>query len=232
MSTGINPFKALFGEKLSWKDAVRKEKTTNIPAARKQTLNLVAMQKLLEKHLTKAVAAQAKHYNLKHKLRKYNIGDFVYLNSRNIKSIHPFKKLNWKFYGPYKVIEPVGKQAYKLNLPQTMKIHNMFHVSLLEPCDGAHKSNVPPPPPVNIESEDKYKVEEILNSKSHYGKLQYFIKWMDYPHLENQWLSEDDVAGSKDLVDLFHRLYLKKLIEGRGRKAAKTAISTTLTNRS
>ena len=220
-STGISPFEALFGEKLSWEDAVREEKTTDIPAARKRALNLAAMRKLLEKRLTKAVAAQAKHYNSKHKPRKYNVGDLVYLNSRNIESTRPSKKLDWKFYGPYKVIEPVGKQAYKLNLPQTMKIHNVFHVSLLEPCDGAHEGNVPPPPPINVEGEDEYEVEEILDSRSHYGKLQYFVKWMGYPHSENQWLSEEDVAGSKDLVDLFHRLYPEKPTEGKGRKAAK-----------
>ena len=97
----------------------------------------------------------------------------------------------------------------------------MFHVSLLELCDGAHKGNVPPSPRINVENKDKYEVEKILNSKSHYSKLQYFVKWMSYPHSENQWLFEDDVAGLKYLVDLFHRLYPEKPTESKGRKAAK-----------
>ena len=113
----ISLFEILFGEKLSWKDAVRKEKITDIPAAHKRVLNLAAMQKLLKKCFTKAVAVQAKHYNLKHKLRKNNIRDFVYLNSWNIKSTRLFKKLDWKFYRLYRIIEPVGKQVYKLKLP-------------------------------------------------------------------------------------------------------------------
>ena len=74
------------------------------------------------------------------------------------------------------MIELVSKQAYKLKLPQIMKIHDIFLVSLLESCDVAHKSNVPPPLLINVESEDKYEVEEIFNSRSHYGKLQYFVK--------------------------------------------------------
>ena len=57
-----------------------------------------------------------------------------------------------------------------------MKIHDVFHVSLLEPCDGAHKGDKPPPLSTNIESKDKYKVKEILDSKSYYSKLQYFVK--------------------------------------------------------
>ena len=181
------------------------------------------MRKLLKKHLTKAVTAQARHYNSKHKPRKYNIRNLVYLNSQNIQSTCLSKKLNRKFYGPYTMIEPVSKQAYKLKLPQTMKIYNMFHISLLEPCDRAHEGDVPLPPPINIENKDKYEVKEILDSRSHYGKLQYFVKWMGYPHSENQWLSEDDVAGSKNLVDLFHRLYPEKPIEGKERKAAKNS---------
>ena len=119
---------------------------------------------------------QAKHYNSKHKPRKYNIGDFVYLNSQNIKSTRLSKKLNWKFYGPYKVIEPVSKQVYKLKLPQMMKIHDMFYMLFLELCDRAHEGNVLPPPPINVESKDKYKVKEIFNSKNYYDKLQYFVK--------------------------------------------------------
>ena len=224
-STGISPFEALFDEKLSWKDIMREEKTTDIPAARKQVLNLAAMQKLLEKCLTKAVAVQAKYYNLKHKPRKYNIGDLVYFNSQNIKSTRPSKKLDWKFYGPYTVVEPVGKQAYKLKLPQTMKIHDMFYVLLLKPYNRAHEGNIPLPLPINVKGKDKYEVKKVLDSRSHYGKLQYFIKWMGYPHSENQWLSEDDVTGSKNIVDLFHRLYPEKPIEGKGRKAAKKAVS-------
>ena len=63
-----------------------------------------------------------------------------------------------------------------LKLPQTMKIHDMFHVSLLESYDKAQKSNVLSPLSINVESKDKYKVKKILNSKNHYGKLQYFVK--------------------------------------------------------
>ena len=59
-----------------------KEKITDISTAYKWALNLAAIQKLLEKCLTKVVAAQVKHYNLKHKPRKYNVGDFVYFNSQ------------------------------------------------------------------------------------------------------------------------------------------------------
>ena len=131
----------------------------------------------MEKHLAKGVAAQAKSYNSKHLPRQYNVGDYVYLNSKNIDLTRPSKKLDWKFYEPYMIRDIVGKQAYCLNLPPAIKIHNVFHVSLLEPCDLPSDGTAPPlPPPIKVDGEEEYEVEEILDSKTHRGKLQYLVK--------------------------------------------------------
>ncbi len=42
------------------------------------------------------------------------------------------KKLESKFFGPFQVFHTVKKQEYKLELSIKWKIHNVFHVSLLE----------------------------------------------------------------------------------------------------
>lgn len=65
-----------------------------------------------------------------------------------------------------------------------MKIYNMFHVSLLKPCRKTNANNVQPLL-IEIKSEEQYKVEEILDSRIYYGKLQYLVKWMGYPHTNN-----------------------------------------------
>ena len=74
------------------------------------------MHKHLERQLAKAIASQAKYYNFKHVACEYNVGNWVYLNSINIHSTCATKKLYWKFYGPYKIIDCVGKVAYRFDL--------------------------------------------------------------------------------------------------------------------
>ena len=118
-STEVGPFEALFGQKMNWSDAVKKKRDLDVPAACNQAINLEAMQKIVEKQLAKAVASQAKFYNSIHLSCLYNIGAFVYLNSKNINLTRPTKKLDWKFYGPLKIVDrvQVGKVACRFHLP-------------------------------------------------------------------------------------------------------------------
>ena len=37
-----------------------------------------------------------------------------------------------KFFGQFRILYPVEKQVYKLELPRKWKIHDIVHVSLLE----------------------------------------------------------------------------------------------------
>ena len=42
------------------------------------------------------------------------------------------KKIAAKYIGPFRITDAVGKQAYRLALPSSYKIYNVFYVSLLE----------------------------------------------------------------------------------------------------
>jgi hypothetical protein len=72
-------------------------------------------------------------------------------------------------YGPYKVKEQVSPVTYRLDLPTSLRIYNMFHVDLLTPYHETkeHGANYTQPPPELIDGEEEYEVEEIINERIH-----------------------------------------------------------------
>jgi hypothetical protein len=66
----------------------------------------------------------------KRKKAVYNPGDLIFLFSRNIKIAKPLKKLDDKILGPFKILKAI-KTSYRLQLPATIRIHDVFYPSLL-----------------------------------------------------------------------------------------------------
>ena len=107
----------------------------------------------------------------------------MWLLPRNIHTTRPSKKLDWKKIGPFKIRAKIGSNGYKLDLSPSMKIHNTFHISVLKPYeDNKFPSQIQEPPrSIEIEREDENELDEILDSRLHYNKLQYRAKWTSYP---------------------------------------------------
>lgn len=59
----------------------------------------------------------------------FTLGDLVMLSSKNINSTRPSQKLDWKYTGPYEVLESVGTHTYRINLPLLAKIHDMINIT-------------------------------------------------------------------------------------------------------
>jgi hypothetical protein len=59
----------------------------------------------------------------------------VYLLRRNIKTIRPNDKLDYKKLGPFKIKRNIKDINYKFYLLFTMRIYPVFHISLLELAD-------------------------------------------------------------------------------------------------
>src|SRR5437762_11441857 len=70
-------------------------------------------------------------YRIKHSL--YQIGDKVLINTKNIRTRRPFKKLNHRYLELFSITKLIGLKAVQIGLPKTMHCYNVFHVSLLEP---------------------------------------------------------------------------------------------------
>lgn len=47
------------------------------------------------------------------------------------------QKLGIRYFGPFHIIARIGAAAYRLQLPETTKIHSVFHISQLKPFRGS-----------------------------------------------------------------------------------------------
>jgi hypothetical protein len=102
------------------------------------------------------------------------IGQEVWLNTWNLKLDQSSKKLSHKWIGPYPIKEKLGDLNYQLDLPTSMKIHNVFHVHLLKPhhASSRHQKALLL---VEVEGEEEYEIEEVLNSRIKRGKLKFLV---------------------------------------------------------
>jgi hypothetical protein len=76
------------------------------------------------------------YYNkLKLKESRFRERDLIYLLRRNIKTIRPNNKLDYKKFGPFKVKRNIKNISYEFYLSLTMRIYPIFHIFLLELAD-------------------------------------------------------------------------------------------------
>jgi S-methylmethionine-dependent homocysteine/selenocysteine methylase len=64
-----------------------------------------------------------------------------------------------------------------------------------------------PPTPEIVGGEERYKVEEVVDSRFYHRRLQFLVRWKGYGHEENLWLVEGDV-NAPDLIAEFYRAHL------------------------
>ena len=148
--------------------------------------------------LKNAQHRQKKHYDARHRELQFNIGDKVWLSSKNIPIVTiGTRKLYPLWLGPILITEKVGAVAYQLESPPHYRLHNTFHVSLLKPAYDSH-AGTPPPAPMLVEGEDEFEIDTILQhrpiTKSRGDKnISYRVKWVGYGPEYNSWEPERNI---------------------------------------
>ena len=80
-----------------------------MPAARTHVEEVARMRKLLEAKWQTTFAYTLKYYNKKHTPQTFSVRDKMWLNGKNIKTVQPSKKLDYKYFGLFVVLRPIGK---------------------------------------------------------------------------------------------------------------------------
>lgn len=128
------------------------------------------------------------------KLRNYAFSDKVWLNSKYIKTKQN-RKLESKFFKPFQVLYLMKKQIYKLKFPRNWKIHDMFHMLLLEQNITWKKQVDKNVTKFNFGNSKEYKIRKIRDNIIYVRKLEaksllklyYLITSKKYFKPENIW---------------------------------------------
>eukprot|EP00253_Pinus_taeda_P032659 PITA_32659 len=93
------------------------------------------MVKRVRANLKVAQDRQKSFADRKRNFKEYQVGEHVYVRIRAKKSTLQWSgcaKLAPRFCGPFQILARVGQVAYQLALPSHIRVHNVFHVSVLE----------------------------------------------------------------------------------------------------
>jgi len=139
----------------------------------------------LKLNLTRAQAYMKLQADKKRTHLEFNIGDMVLVKLQPYRQLSILQKTNNKlgmrYFGPFKVLQKVGYVAYKLQLPESAKIHPVFHVSLLKPFKGDHSNPYVPLSLITSEDGSVLQPIAILHSRvilrggEHISQV--FVKW-------------------------------------------------------
>ena len=158
-STKVSPFSLLLGYEPRAYPSLGK---TFLPALEKRLSHLdKAHQEALAAH---ELSCRLMSNRITQKFSPWKTGDRIWLEATHLRINYPSRKLAPKRLGPFEILQVLSPLTYRLKLPPTWKIHNVFHASLLSSYKETptHGPNFPSPPPDLVNSEEEYEVERIL----------------------------------------------------------------------
>ncbi|KAL2887161.1 Retrotransposable element Tf2 155 kDa protein type 1 [Ceratocystis lukuohia] len=219
-TTNISPFFANYG----FQPQMGFEPISDLPdsAQSRDTAAFAArMEEITELTRSEMAMAQNFHEEQANQHRQpphqFQVDDKVWLDTWTIQTAWPQKKLNWKNLGPFCICKIISPYAYKLELPASMRIHPVFHVSKLryagtsDPIPGQVH---PPPPHVEVAGQTEYEVEEVLNSfwerhgRGRRPRLKYIVRWTGYDDPTTE--PAEYLENAKQLVENYHLRYPDK----------------------
>lgn len=150
---------------------------------------------LLKQHLERArqrMKAQADQHRSE---RSFAEGDWVFVKIQPYVQVSVAERANHKlsfcYFGPFQVVARVGAVAYRLRLPESSKVHPVFHLSLLRRALPPDTEAQPELPTIPLPYSPPALPEQVLARRvvtRGAAKIpQVFVKWPGQPASLASW---------------------------------------------
>ncbi len=143
----------------------------------------------------------------------YEVNDWVWLFSRNIKTIKSCKNLKDKQLESYQITVKVEIFYHFYLLISMKQLHSMFSSKLLHSClnDLLSEQHSESSKSLTIEDDEHWKINDILNFRCYRDWIQYKVKWMKLDW-DNEWyyVNKEEFKNLKEVLVEFHKLYSDK----------------------
>ena len=215
-STKFSPFQLNYGRMPRTPLAIvapASHKASNVPAVEDFLSQMAAEHQAARENILLAQQRQKSYADMNRSERIFQVGEEVWVSTKHFTPEadrkRPSKKLTADFAGPYKVLKVVSPVAYLLDLPSSLKVHPVFHVSLLKPVKKSppeFEARIePPPPPVESEGTQEFEVEAVLDKqlRGRWKSPFYLIKWKGYDASDSTWEPLRNLNNARELIQEF-----------------------------
>lgn len=186
-TTGVSPFFANYGCFPHFQPNTGPPTNLSDARARGMKTTIQDIQNTLKDKLARSQEIYCERADRKHlPAPRFFLSDKILIDTRNVRTQGPSKRLDNKWLGLFKVVKAIGKYEYRILLPPTIIIHLVFHVFMLEQVaeDPREGQVIRSPPSIEVDEEEEYEVDEILNSRIYQRRIKYLVKWRVYEQLE------------------------------------------------
>jgi len=102
---------------------------------------------------------------------EYKPGDEVLISTETMKrSGIGTPKFIPLWIGPFKILKRIEPTAHELELAQGMRMHDVFHVSLLKPWNSEGHGFIPIPPTLTLAEQQEFEVHRIMDHREKHVK--------------------------------------------------------------
>ncbi len=130
----------------------------------------------------------------------FAVGQDVWLSTANLPLRTGTRKLAARWTGPYRIAERVTREAWRLQLPASLRIHNVFYSSQLKAVEGLPRQRAP----VLLEDEsEEYEVAAVLGRRLVRGQEQFLVRWKGYSSFDDTWEPRANLANAQEALKKF-----------------------------